>query len=453
MISIIIRTKNEERWIAQCLQQIKNQTFKDIEIILVDNQSNDKTVDRAKSVFPKIKLVEIIDFKPGLAINEGVRASSGDFIVILSAHCVPVNDEWLENLYKNILDPSIAGVYGRQVPMKNSIAQDKRDLAIVFGRDKRIQKKDYFFHNANSIIRRDTWNKFPFDESVTNIEDRVWGKEVIEAGYEIIYEPEASVIHHHGIHQNNDTKRARSIVKIMEVMNLSDSYADHEIINPENLEVAIVIPMKGSGFKDEFQMKLFKKTIESAKSSKLVNKIIVSTDSYNIKKVAEDLGTEVPFLRPKELSKQSVRVDEVLKYTLEQFEALSYYPDIIVPMEISMPFRPQGLIDNLIRNLVEQGMETMVAGYAEYKIGWRKKAEEYIRIDEFDIQRSEREPIHIALFGLGFATYPDCIRSKKRIGDKVGIFEIDATIAKIEIRSSGKDSQESKLLFNMLTNY
>ena len=60
MISIIIRTKNEERWIAQCLQQIKNQTFKDIEIILVDNQSNDKTVDRAKSVFPEIKLVEII---------------------------------------------------------------------------------------------------------------------------------------------------------------------------------------------------------------------------------------------------------------------------------------------------------------------------------------------------------------------------------------------------------
>ena len=38
--------------------------FKDIEIILVDNQSNDKTVDRAKSVFPEIKLVEIIDFKP-----------------------------------------------------------------------------------------------------------------------------------------------------------------------------------------------------------------------------------------------------------------------------------------------------------------------------------------------------------------------------------------------------
>ena len=44
-------------------------------------------------------------------------------------------------------------------------------------------------------------------------------------------------------------------------------------------------------------------------------------------------------------------------------------------------------------------------------------------------------PIHIALLGLGYATYPECIRSKKRLGDKVGIFEIDNSLAKIEIIS------------------
>ena len=145
MISIIIRTKNEERWIVQCLKQIKNQTINNFEIVLVDNQSTDNTVKRAKSIFPEIKHIEIVDFKPGLAINEGIRASSGEYIVILSAHCVPVNEYWLENLYKNIQDNDVAGVYGRQVPMKNSSSQDKRDLAVVFGRDKRVQRKDYFF--------------------------------------------------------------------------------------------------------------------------------------------------------------------------------------------------------------------------------------------------------------------------------------------------------------------
>ena len=46
-ISIIIRTKNEERWILKCLEQIKRQTLKDYEVILVDNNSTDKTVEKA----------------------------------------------------------------------------------------------------------------------------------------------------------------------------------------------------------------------------------------------------------------------------------------------------------------------------------------------------------------------------------------------------------------------
>ena len=37
MISIIIRTKNEEKWIVQTIRQLKKQTYQDFEIILVDN--------------------------------------------------------------------------------------------------------------------------------------------------------------------------------------------------------------------------------------------------------------------------------------------------------------------------------------------------------------------------------------------------------------------------------
>ena len=70
----------------------------------------------------------------------------------------------------------VAGVYGRQQPMSFSSDNDKRDLVTVFGLDKKTQKKDPFFHNANSMFRRDIWNEIPFDEEVTNIEDRVWGK-------------------------------------------------------------------------------------------------------------------------------------------------------------------------------------------------------------------------------------------------------------------------------------
>ena len=94
---------------------------------------------------------------------------------------------------------------------------------MTFGNDKRVQEKDSFFHNANSAFTRKTWEKFRFDDEVTNIEDRIWGKEVIKNKLKIVYEPDAVVFHHHGIHQEADKKRAKKIVQIFLALFLSAS--------------------------------------------------------------------------------------------------------------------------------------------------------------------------------------------------------------------------------------
>ena len=47
-ISIIIRTKNEERWIGHCLKRIHLQNYSNYEIVLVDSCSEDNTVKKAK---------------------------------------------------------------------------------------------------------------------------------------------------------------------------------------------------------------------------------------------------------------------------------------------------------------------------------------------------------------------------------------------------------------------
>ena len=95
---------------------------------------------------------------------------------------------------------------------------DKRDLIITFGLDRKVQVKDSFFHNANSALCREMWDRFPFDEDATNIEDRIWGKQVISAGLKIVYEPEASIYHQHGIHHDRDPDRADNIVHILETL-------------------------------------------------------------------------------------------------------------------------------------------------------------------------------------------------------------------------------------------
>ena len=333
-ISIIIRTKNEERWILKCLEQIKKQTFKEYEIILVDNNSTDKTVEKANLAGVK-KIFIINSFLPGKALNLGIKKSLGEYIVCLSAHCIPTNKNWLKNLIKNFkIENNVAGVYGRQEPMEFSKDSDKRDLFLVFGLDKKIQVKDSFFHNANSMIKKSIWKKIKFDENISNIEDRLWGEKIIQSGYKIVYEPTASVFHHHGIHQDGNQTRLKNVVNIIQSYSKNFSQGN---LDPKKLNIIAVIPSKGPLKKYKKDV-LIKHTIDEAKKSKYIKKIIVSTDNANTKKFAINNGAECPFLRPKKLSLGDVNLRTVQKFSLAELEKKKIFQDLIVHLEETYPF-------------------------------------------------------------------------------------------------------------------
>ena len=158
MISIIVRTKNEERWIGHCLQAIASQNLQQYEVIIVDNGSTDKTlqiVEEFKKSLRGLKVVKFNgQFKPGAAINLGISNSTGKFIVILSGHCIPKSDNWLNALIEKLENVKVGGVCGRQEPLPFSSPLDKRDLAITFGLDPKVQVKDPFFH-ATLIVPSD----------------------------------------------------------------------------------------------------------------------------------------------------------------------------------------------------------------------------------------------------------------------------------------------------------
>ena len=146
LTSIIIRTKNEERWLPACLRNVFKQTYKNLEVIIVDNQSTDHTLLKAKE-YP-VKIITIDKYSPGKAINDGIRASTGEYLVCLSGHCIPVSERWLENLVLDLDQENIAGVYGRQEPLAFTSDLDKRDLITIFGLDKKVQVRDSFFPKA-----------------------------------------------------------------------------------------------------------------------------------------------------------------------------------------------------------------------------------------------------------------------------------------------------------------
>ena len=180
--SIIIRTFNEEDWIGHCLKAIRKQKFKEYEIIIVDNHSSDNTIKIAKT-FDVNKIIKIKKFVPGKSLNLGSKIAKGEFLIYLSAHCIPEKDTWLGSLILNFKNPKVAAVYGKQSPIKFSDAEDIRDLYITFGNERIIQKKGSFFHNANSAIRKSIWKKVNFSDKLTNIEDRDWSKKIIDLKY------------------------------------------------------------------------------------------------------------------------------------------------------------------------------------------------------------------------------------------------------------------------------
>lgn len=217
-VSVIVRTFNESEFIGQVLSQIRNQQNCEVEIILVDNDSTDKTVSIANKYVDQI--LNIVEFKPGAALNMGIEKAKHDNIAIISGHCIPIGLMWLPKLIEPLRNPEIAGVYGRQIPTNTSSAYDKRDLWTTFGVESRLQSKDPFFHNANSALTKDIWDKFPFNGLATNVEDRIWAKQILDNGLKIRYEAEAIVDHWHGINHGGDLKRAESVVRVLDEFGL-----------------------------------------------------------------------------------------------------------------------------------------------------------------------------------------------------------------------------------------
>jgi rhamnosyltransferase len=444
LVSIIVRTLNEERWIGSCLRNIRRQDYPNKEVVLVDNCSTDRTIQIAQQY--GVKIVTIDEFRPGRALNLGIENSSGEIIVCLSGHCIPVNSTWLRSLVRDLADPKVGGIYGRQEPLSFSSDFDKRDLLTVFGLDKKIQLKDPFFHNANSAMRRELWEKFPFDDKVTNIEDRVWAAQILGAGYCIHYEPTASVYHYHGIHQDMNAERARNVVRILE------STAGHTFENRDlrNQKVIALIPTRGP-LRYCAGRPLLELPIKAALAARSIDEVWVAADTAEVAELARSLGAKAPFLRPPDLSEDYIDVREVYKYMLEEIESHEGAPDLVVALDETYPFRPAGLLDELVGKLAADGLDSVVAGYPEYRHIRMKKGEAFTSISEGYMPRQLKETqTYVDLNGLGCATRPMYVREGSLLGNRIGILEVSDPLCDTEIRDAAACEAISPVLQSWL---
>jgi N-acylneuraminate cytidylyltransferase len=99
-------------------------------------------------------------------------------------------------------------------------------------------------------------------------------------------------------------------------------------------------------------------TILSALEASELDRLVVSTDDEAIAAVAREYGAEVPFLRPAEYARPETPDLPVFQHALRWFgEHWDYYPEFVVHLRPTQPFRPSATIDDVVRLLRETGAD------------------------------------------------------------------------------------------------
>jgi len=195
--SIVIRAYNEEKYIGRLLEGIRQQTVKDVEIILVDSGSTDGTVSVAEAFDVRIMHIPSDEFTFGRSLNFGVRAATREFVVIASAHVYPVYPDWLESLLRPFEDKKVALTYGKQRGPESAKYSEQQIYHHWYPDTGNLDQPTTFCNNANAAIRKSLWEQNQYDETLTGLEDLAWGKWAKEQRYKISYVAEAEIVHIH----------------------------------------------------------------------------------------------------------------------------------------------------------------------------------------------------------------------------------------------------------------
>jgi len=112
-ISIITTTYNSSAYIAACVQSVNNQTYNDIEHIIIDGASKDNTLEIIKNTPSRVvKIVSEPDKGIYDAMNKGIQAATGEVIGILNSDDFFTSNDVIETVVETFKENDIDALYG-----------------------------------------------------------------------------------------------------------------------------------------------------------------------------------------------------------------------------------------------------------------------------------------------------------------------------------------------------
>jgi len=205
LITVIIPAYNAEKYISKTIESVLNQTYNNIEIIIIDDGSTDKTASIVKSYENKVKYIYQENSGVSSARNNGIALAKGNYIAFLDS-----DDYVLPKMYEKLLESATsndADIVICNVLLENSFGVKKiafKKLNFIADLSKASNLKKAFKSIGNS-----SWNKLFKRELISNIkfpnikrgEDALFVLEAMLNSSKIVFIPDALYVYF----QNNQS--------------------------------------------------------------------------------------------------------------------------------------------------------------------------------------------------------------------------------------------------------
>jgi rhamnosyltransferase len=209
LITIIMRSFNEAWALRDTLPALREQAYRNWELIVIDSGSTDGSVELIRAARPT-HFIQILphEYQPSRVINHGMSLAQTDVAIFLNADATPQGSNWLRPLALALQNPRTAAAFGRQIPRRDCAAVFAHDYDRCFGEKRESAHWDHFFSMVSSGLRKDIWSRRGFLETMQYSEDDEYTRWCRAQGYDVVYCPDSVVTHSHNYTPQQAYKRS-----------------------------------------------------------------------------------------------------------------------------------------------------------------------------------------------------------------------------------------------------
>lgn len=207
-VDVVVRCRNEMPHTRRTLEALAGQLASGhrgassepwARVLFIDCESTDGSRQEAATAGASIIDWDPGAYVPGAVLNFGMERTRSSVVAFVNADAIPLHPTTLAGLIEPLLQGgSVAAVYGRQLSRPDADPLTRLDHARAFPPGRALAaRRGAFFSMAASAIRRDVWERLPFDAGLCYSEDVDWVRRAEALGWTVAYAPEASFEHSH----------------------------------------------------------------------------------------------------------------------------------------------------------------------------------------------------------------------------------------------------------------